>query len=841
MPVRKSVRASRSNVKYSNDVFHGLDIFSSESENDAIEEDVAEITEEDEPYDVTKEEQVAASEEEDEYHSDGIEDGSVSDASEGKTDGLSIDGSIGSGEKREESKISRMRRKGRSGLWLHDRLGKGGSNEEDELHVQGLLDPRKNGSRHLKILLTWGTGDEDLVALNKARDQWHNQFIWPLRQELHQSFYYSIDQQRREATEGWRWYYERGGAETFKEQQRMISIDAIDGRRYLPKAKYESLPILMGPVKSQKLFDIQYGQSMPLGDAWGTASESGAGGPTIDTSPSNMTRNGWILNIGARIHCLEWVPHHSGNDQYILVSAFHTAHEHTQQSFEASVGDSPARAFAPQPPYSSSFQIWQVPSSSSRDNGRVMNSSQHPRLKSVFCFEWGTPRQLKWCPMQRSDLEIDPDASTVDLGFLAGVWSDGCVRVLTVCIAKDQETIQFVRLESAVFESRPPDTVCTCVAWLSPKCLAVGCANGYVAIWDLSNYISSPFPRPAESVRPFFYHPVHQTYVQHVVSLHPSRPNLLASASMSGYYILTDLSKCQGPSSAFASADQVTSQRSRFGHHVFAFQDVSQSLVLTDENHFLKAVPIRRVQQEYRMVGLGSPALDLATTPLHLTVLSGCADGFAIGTTIFDRLQEPKAGTGAWKSMWFKHEWRDGLQTNKKGQDVRERGLNGAGTNGNAHKDSQAGDSQIPHLVLEDEQSKSKPSETTATQKTSKASKPKKKGFTRQNVGRPGDPLTIQELPVPNDGPGMDGRWREELLKRPMSRFIEGFKPEKTNIVAGEGVGFLNQANGVLFSTIYEEETAVTRVSWNPNLKYGTWAAAGMGSGLVRVEDLAVD
>ncbi len=46
--------------------------------------------------------------------------------------------------------------------------------------------------------------------------------------------------------------------------------------------------------------------------------------------------------------------------------------------------------------------------------------------------------------------------------------------------------------------------------------------------------------------------------------------------------------------------------------------------------------------------------------------------------------------------------------------------------------------------------------------------------------------------------------------------------------------------NGVMFATVYEEASAVTALAWNPNLHVGGWAAAGMGSGLVRIEDLAI-
>jgi transcription factor C subunit 6 len=40
--------------------------------------------------------------------------------------------------------------------------------------------------------------------------------------------------------------------------------------------------------------------------------------------------------------------------------------------------------------------------------------------------------------------------------------------------------------------------------------------------------------------------------------------------------------------------------------------------------------------------------------------------------------------------------------------------------------------------------------------------------------------------------------------------------------------------------TVFEEKSAVTALAWNPNLKYGMWAVAGLGSGLLRVEDVGV-
>ena len=74
-------------------------------------------------------------------------------------------------------------------------------------------------------------------------------------------------------------------------------------------------------------------------------------------------------------------------------------------------------------------------------------------------------------------------------------------------------------------------------------------------------------------------------------------------------------------------------------------------------------------------------------------------------------------------------------------------------------------------------------------------------------------------------------------LREPLSRITDGHKPETTQL---QRVQDPNVQEGTRFATIYEEGTAVTQLAWNPNLRFGGWAAAGLGCGLVRVEDVAV-
>lgn len=106
---------------------------------------------------------------------------------------------------------------------------------------------------------------------------------------------------------------------------------------------------------------------------------------------------------------------------------------------------------------------------------------------------------------------------------------------------------------------------------------------------------------------------------------------------------------------------------------------------------------------------------------------------------------------------------------------------------------------------------------------------------------------------------------------RGASRIIHGFKPEKNHHVSmksrkvvkskskskkkkKDDDGFVDDdeeedegGKGVVEikepkrGVVYEPLTRVTAVKWNPNEGYGTWAAAALGSGLVKIMDLGLE
>ena len=76
--------------------------------------------------------------------------------------------------------------------------------------------------------------------------------------------------------------------------------------------------------------------------------------------------------------------------------------------------------------------------------------------------------------------------------------------------------------------------------------------------------------------------------------------------------------------------------------------------------------------------------------------------------------------------------------------------------------------------------------------------------------------------------------------KNGMSRITEGYKGEKADVDMYKTKDHPRNRGTVMMTTIYEEETAVTALAWNPNLRCGAWLAVGWGSGLLRVQDVAV-
>ena len=299
-----------------------------------------------------------------------------------------------------------------------------------------------------------------------------------------------------------------------------------------------------------------------------------------------------------------------------------------------------------------------------------------------------------------------------------------------------------MRYDGAGFESRPPNTICTCLTWLSATELAAGCANGFVAVWDVADIILSSANKPPGDTTfrgedafkqssylttyPYFYQALHQSYVLTMTCAYPDHPHFLASSSMDGYLRLTDL---RAPLS-----DSVFSLRARHGATSLEYHQALQSFITPDENDYIRALPIRHFFSSLSFSRTDAAVLSISAGKCHTCVLVGSADGSVITTNPLPRVLKRKCQQH--RQKWFQHEW------------------------------------------------------------------------TRKGEG--------------------------------MSRITDGYKVETIEVFFKSNKGDKVVNDGIVHSTIYEEEAGVTQVAWNPNLHCGGWAAAGMGSGLIRVEDIAI-
>jgi transcription factor C subunit 6 len=557
----------------------------------------------------------------------------------------------------------------------------------------------------------------------------------------------------------WAWYDEGGGREMFERDQVMTKLEEKDIQEYLygdtPPAKRR---FVAGPIDSMRLFELDPGQAMPLTAVF-----------QEEQSRTYILRDykrGFIMNLGERIQWLEWVPNQNDSKQYLAVAVLP---RHPEDDPYAQPPAGP-RSFRPQPRYKSSIQIWEFVA----DEQRYVDIATLPRRRMTLCMAFGDIKMFKWCAV--------PCEADDRLGLLACLTGDGMLRVYSIPRPPDDDdTDMNILFNEAAFTASAPNTVYTCLTWLSSSRLAAGCANGCLAIWDLRSTLaqtsrSSTSPSSSSSQRPpnrpMAYLSISTTYLLTVVSCYPTHPDILTASSMTGFVTLLDLrqspdnkDKANLPSLLGRTA---LSSRSRHGVHPLIYSPLLNSTLSADDSGNLRAAPLR-MHHIYCGAGReGSPALALAASFFHPFVLMGTVAGSVMCTNPTGRI----VGGGKvdiWQARWFTHEWRRARQKQKKdgvppeGESIRQGG--GGGQAGEHEDDSSDGD-------------------------------------------------------------------------RGLSRIVDGYKPELTALKPNSDGA--NRHDGVVFATIHELRAAVTALAWNCNPHVAGWAAAGLADGLLRVEDIAV-
>lgn len=206
-------------------------------------------------------------------------------------------------------------------------------------------------------------------------------------------------------------------------------------------------------------------------------------------------------------------------------------------------------------------------------------------------------------------------------------------------------------MTSPVFEAKPPMTVCTCVTWLSPSDIAVGCSNGFVAIWSI---LPSSTPEP----QPYLYHPVHATYVLNITSAYPSNPHLISTISMDGDTRLWSIIDPQ--------SENTTTVRMRSASSQLSYSPILQAVCSIDENDYGRLMPIRRFFATSTTGKIPSSVSALAPcSTWHPSIMYGGTGGEVVATNPLRRLLHSKEQQ--WQQFWFTHEWVAGSESDSPG------------------------------------------------------------------------------------------------------------------------------------------------------------------------------
>ena len=466
--------------------------------------------------------------------------------------------------------------------------------------------------------------------------------------------------------------------------------------------------------------------------------------PLTQLSANHQPRRGWLINIGMPVGCLAWVPNQPGSAQYLAVCPAPSPSSVRQRG----------SAFAPAESSVSYIYVLEFVGSDIADEGSALtiDTTRVPGRILTLCGDWGRILQIQWCPVPRHDLGVTPDGTRAALGLLAIVSADGNVRVLSVsCPPPSSTEPEATKVTRCAFQARPPGTVCTSVAWASSTLIVAGCANGYIAIWDLERHFATPVP-PANAV-PEFYHHLHATYIISVTTCYPSHPHLIASSSMDGFMRVTDI---RDPTS-----DVVSSVRSRSPLSSLQWLDNCLCFIGTDDACMLKGMHLRLVEHYVSIIKFSSTIVSVSSSPVHSCVLVGSADG-TVGTTGAVRRLFMERKQLYYRQVWFKNEWRRPRPTSDQ-------------HSSDAAQDTAGGldfANGLSRIVT---------------------------GFKLENM--------------------------RDTSTNPPRRILNGTRAreEKASV------------------TIYERESAITNVAWNPNLQAGGWAAATTGAGLLLVEDLCFD
>lgn len=725
------------------------------------------------------------------------------------------------------------------------------------IRVRGITTLHRHGSKAQKIKSVFGSDPVDIEAAVAIRDKWIWQSCLPSRLAdeldgfggMSYSAHYTDEMRLEEKRRAWKWCAYGSNRGVFSRNQSLKELTAEEAVKYLHTNEPSDYMFLAGPLKHMSPVSISKGHAISVRETVSHAC-AGSNNSAETGEHADEVASGWYIYMGDRINCLEWAPNRQHAVQYLAVSMLDNEQlggrkqegndaDHTNASF----------AFIPSAATPAAIYIWAIKGKEHPHNSAVFTlmEDEAPSLELVLCTEWGPVKEIKWCPVPRPADKGKSNEAEVNLGLLAGIWGDGAVRVVEVKYNNarkysSDEGTNYLQISRPFLSSKPPNSVCSCVTWLSSSDVAVGCSNGYVAIWNLERAAEST-SRPdhqllLENYRPWFYQPLHSTYISAIHSGYPSRPYLLTTTSMDGYVRLTDVRS--------SVTDHVLSFRTRLGVYSLAWVDAAQAFYAPDETSLVRAFPLRQFYASLALCRVSASVTALATSPVHPFILITSTDGAVTLANSLPRIYEGR--NPVWQVIWLLHEWRPSaseMRKKERGGDVKKSIIKNSFwkklmSDGNAVFENEEDDDQHNDNV---EHSVTSPMRRTIADDDKDDDDNDGGGSNGHAAATVNITSSLPYSSPPTNAADSPSAKRNSIVPddKPLGRILEGFKPTKAGKkqLRDDEVSKSGNSSYTPLLVIYETRTAATAIAWNPNLSCGGWAAAGFASGLVRVEDLA--
>ncbi|KAL7629223.1 hypothetical protein AAE478_000743 [Parahypoxylon ruwenzoriense] len=423
-------------------------------------------------------------------------------------------------------------------------------------------------------------------------------------------------------------------------------------------------------------------------------------------------------------------------------------------------------------------QIWKFKAEKD-SRGITRPSRSSAKLVHGVCSHWGRATRMQWCPI--------PLTAEDQVCLLAVLFSDGKLRIIE--IRRDSErkdTGTFEEMQEPMITIEPPKEYTleiNCFAWINMNRIAVALSDGSVVLWSLA------------PCQPLLRHPIHSCPILDIVSGYPSYPFLVATMPMGGVLTLTDLNRPTAEK-AYHGNLLVSLQPGvlTWSEHIRGFASVWPSA-------FPGTSTVSFVQSRVFPLSRHICTVEGQTTCLtigecHPYILIGCSDGSVWALNVMRKIASHRKKS--YKIKVFQHEYhppQPSSTLNGKGAQVPRRGA-----------------CRILHSFLPEV------NHHPMVAKLSKDNKAKVFGGKKKAGRSNGESSTTK------------------------SRASQ--KTQKPDDEASDGPGEIDEDNITMAPgpiVVHEPLTRITALSWNPNAEFGWWAAAAMGSGLVRVMDLGIE